>query len=166
MSFATAFGRDPFRPHDHHRCREAARAAVEADCRARGLRLTPARACVLDALLESHRALTAYELLDRLREAGLGHQPPAAYRALEFLVSNGFAHRIERLGAYVACAHGGAMHCAAFLVCRACRRVAETALDEPERTLAAKAESVGFTVERMVVEAEGLCETCGSGSDG
>ncbi len=166
MTFATAFGRDPFRPHDHRRCREAVRAAVEADCRERGLRLTPARACVLDALLESHRALTAYELLDRLRKAGLGQQPPAAYRALEFLVANGFAHRIERLGAYVACVHGGASHCAAFLVCRACRRVAEAALDEPEQALAAKAESVGFQVERVVVEAEGICETCGRAANG
>ncbi len=47
--------------------------------------------------------MTAYELLDRLRAAGLGGQPPVAYRALDFLVGNGFAHRIERLGAFVAC---------------------------------------------------------------
>ncbi len=166
MSYATAFDHDPFRPHDHQRCREVAHAAVEAECQARGLRLTPARECVLDALLESHRALTAYELLDRLRAAGLGQQPPAAYRALEFLVTNGFVHRVERLGAYVACAHGGASHCAAFLVCRSCRRVAEAALDGPEQFLATEAAGIGFRLERVMVEAEGLCETCGSEADG
>ena len=91
-------------------------------CDARRLRLTPARACVLEALLESHRAMTAYELLERLEAAGLGSAPPVVYRALDFLVSNGFVHRIERLGAFAACAHAGqARHGAGFLVCRVCR---------------------------------------------
>jgi Fur family zinc uptake transcriptional regulator len=50
----------------------------------------------------------AYEVLDGLREAGFGSQPPVAYRALDFLVANGFAHKIERLNAFIACAHPGA----------------------------------------------------------
>lgn len=115
---------------------------------------------MLDALLESHRALTAYELLDRLRAAGLGRQPPTVYRALDFLVANGYAHRIERLGAFVACAQGGAAHRAAFLVCRSCRRVAEAAVDGPEPMLEAGAGAIGFRMERVTVEAEGLCESC------
>jgi Fur family zinc uptake transcriptional regulator len=151
---------EAFRPHDHARCARSARAAVADECRARGLRLTPARGCVLDALLEEHRALTAYELLDRLRQAGLGKAPPIVYRALEFLVANGFVHRIEGLGAYVACAHGGDRHAAAFLVCRACRRVAETVVDGPGALLAAEGAAVGFTVERVTLEAEGLCARC------
>lgn len=149
-----------FRPHDHCRCARAARAAVEAECRGRGLRLTPARACVLDALLEEHKAWTAYELLDRLRAAGLGSQPPVVYRALAFLTAHGFVHRIEGLGAYVACAHGGARHPAAFLVCRTCRSVAETVMAEPEALLAAEGAAVGFQLERVTVEAEGLCPRC------
>jgi Fur family zinc uptake transcriptional regulator len=149
-----------FRPHDHHRCRGEALAAARAACAARRLRLTPARAFVLDTLLESHRALTAYEVLERLAAAGLGSQPPVAYRALDFLVANGFAHRIERLGAYAACTCGGAEHNAAFLVCRVCRRVAETAVPRPARGLAAEAVAAGFVIERTVVEAEGLCARC------
>jgi len=150
---ARAFG-----SHDHGRCRGEALAAVEAACAERRLRLTPARACVLEALLESHRAMTAYELLDRLNAVGLGNQPPVVYRALDFL-ANGFAHRIERLGAFAACAHAGHPHGAGFLVCRVCRRVAETALPQP-RGLAAEAAAAGFTIERVVVEAEGLCVNC------
>ena len=135
-------------------------AAAEALCAARKLRLTPARAFVLETLLESHRALTAYELLDRLAAAGHGSQPPVAYRALDFLVANGFVHRIERLGAFVACTHGGSDHSAGFLVCRACRTVAETTVRRPEPALVAEAEAAGFTIERTVVEAEGLCARC------
>lgn len=103
--------------------------------------------------------MTAYELLDRMREAGHGGQPPVVYRALGFLVENGFAHRIERLGAYVACTAGEGSHPAAFMVCRACRAVAETALGvEPD--LAGRAAAAGFAPERTVVEVEGLCARC------
>jgi Fur family zinc uptake transcriptional regulator len=119
---------------------------------------------VLEALLESHRAMTAYELLDRLAAAGLGRQPPVAYRALDFLVANGFAHRIERLSAFAACtgageAHAGA-HRAGFLVCRGCRRVAETPLVRAPRALEREAAAIGFAIERTVFEAEGLCARC------
>lgn len=149
-----------FEPHDHDACRARARAAVEAACATRRLRLTPARAHVLETLLASHRAMTAYELLDGLAAAGLGAQPPVVYRALEFLTANGFVHRIERLGAYAACTHGAGVHNAAFLICRDCRRVAETPLARPLRGLAAEASAAGFAIERTVVEAEGLCARC------
>ncbi|MFO1210497.1 MAG: Fur family transcriptional regulator [Amaricoccus sp.] len=149
-----------FRTHDHAACRGQALAAVAEACAARRLRLTPARACVLEALLESHQAMTAYELLDRLAAAGLGTQPPVVYRALDFLVGNGFAHRIERLGAYAACTGGAVAHRASFLVCRGCRRVAETPLARTPRGLAAEAAAIGFAIERTVIEAEGLCARC------
>ena len=115
---------------------------------------------MLEALLGSHRAMTAYELLDGLAAAGLGRQPPVVYRALEFLVANGFVHRIERLGAFAACTLGGAEHVAGFLVCRACRRVAEVSLPRPVRGLASEAGAAGFAIERTVVEAEGVCARC------
>jgi Fur family zinc uptake transcriptional regulator len=149
-----------FGPHDHAACRGRALAAVEAACAARRLRLTPARAFVLETLLESHEAMTAYALLERLEAAGLGGQPPVAYRALDFLVANGFVHRLERLGAFVACTCGGAEHNAGFLVCRTCRRVAELVMPAPAADLVAAAGATGFAVERTVVEAEGLCARC------
>ena len=159
----TSSSADPaaFRPHDHARCRGQALATARQICADRGLRLTPARAFALETLLESHRAMTAYELLDRLREAGLGGQPPVVYRALDFLVEHGFAHRIERLGAFVACAGAQGPHPAAFLICRSCRKVAEMALEggaPPE--LAELAAAAGFVPERITMEAEGLCAAC------
>lgn len=172
---------DVFLPHDHRACRRGAMAAVLAECRARGLRLTPARRCVLETLLAGHRAMTAYELLDRLRAAGLGGQPPVVYRALDFLIANGFVHRIERLSAFVACTRrhpdeardgmegdtgdapeGGAAgrHEAVFLVCRACRKVAEAGLPALPGALAGEAARHAFTLERVSIEMEGLCEGC------
>ncbi|MEL6691127.1 MAG: transcriptional repressor, partial [Pseudomonadota bacterium] len=91
-----------FEPHDHGACISDALAAADAQCAERNVRLTPVRRRVLEILLEEHHALGAYDVLDRLRDEGLGSQPPVAYRALEFLVKEGLAHRIERLNAFVA----------------------------------------------------------------
>jgi len=80
----------------------------------------------LEILLHEHRPLGAYAVLERLRIEGFGSQPPVAYRALDFLVSHGFAHRIERLNALIACLHPSGSHSPAFMICRMCDAVAET----------------------------------------
>jgi Fur family zinc uptake transcriptional regulator len=155
-------GTDPvgFGSHDHAHCVTSALAEAEARCAAEGLRFTPVRRAALECLLKEHRALGAYEVLDRLREGGFGSQPPVAYRALEFLVAHGFAHRIERLNAFIACAHPGASHSPAFMICRACDAVAEAQATPARGALGEAARAVGFTIERAVVEAEGLCPDC------
>jgi Fur family zinc uptake transcriptional regulator len=155
-------GTDPvgFASHDHAHCVTSALAEAEARCAAEGLRFTPVRRAALECLLKEHRALGAYEVLDRLREGGFGSQPPVAYRALEFLVAQGFAHRIERLNAFIACAHPGATHSPAFMICRSCDAVAEAQATPARGALGEAARAVGFTIERTVVEAEGLCPVC------
>ncbi len=153
----TALG---FQQHDHTSCVETALATADARCKAEGLRLTPVRRRVLEILLQEHRALGAYAILDRLRDAGFGSQPPVAYRALEFLVQNGFVHKIERLNAFVACAHPGASHSPAFMICRKCDAVAEAQSAPRSGVLGEAARAVGFEIERTVVEAEGLCPDC------
>lgn len=152
--------RDAFAPHDHSLCQRNVMDAVRRTCAERGLRLTPARECVLRSLLEDHKAMTAYELLDRLRDEGLGNQPPIAYRALDFLVSHGFAHRIEGLSAFVACTLGEEPHSAAFFVCRECRSVAETCLPQLGSLIEGAAAGSDFSLEREVVEVQGLCGRC------
>lgn len=102
----------------------------------------------------------AYEVLDILRDEGLGSQPPVAYRALEFLVLHGFAHRIERLNAFIACAHPGEDHAPAFLICRGCDSVAEASSETTKGRLGKTANAAGFVIERAVVEAIGLCPKC------
>ena len=149
-----------FVKHDHGRCVSQALAATDAHCAERGLNLTPVRRKVLEFLLAEHRALGAYAILDLLRDAGFKSQPPVAYRALEFLTEHGFAHKIERLNAFVACAHPCQDHAPAFMICRVCDCVAE-AHALPEKGLLAKAASkAGFQIERTVIEAEGLCPDC------
>ena len=114
-----------FATHDHAHCAADALARAEAITAANGARLTPVRRRVLEILLEEHKALGAYDVLARLATEGFGNQPPVAYRALEFLVEQGLAHRIQRLNAFTACVHPGKDHAPAFLICRTCHMVAE-----------------------------------------
>lgn len=149
-----------FGKHDHASCVRDAIAAAEAQCKEQNIRFTPVRRKVLEFLLHEHRALGAYAILDRLREAGFGSQPPVAYRALEFLVTHGFAHKIERLNAFVACAHPGQAHAPAFMICRACDAVAEAQSPPMRSALSDAARATGFQIECTVIEAEGLCPAC------
>ena len=149
-----------FRRHDHAVCVDAALSAAEERCSAEGLRLTPVRRRVLEFLLQEHRALGAYVILDHLRSAGFGSQPPVVYRALDFLVNHGFVHRIERLNAFIACTLPGTTHSPAFMICRHCDSVAEAHSDPVDGALAAAARAAGFQVEQTVVEAEGVCVVC------
>lgn len=150
-----------FQKHDHRACISRSVKAVEQLCRAQGLQLTALRRRVLEILLEAHRALGAYDVLERLRENGGAAQPPTAYRALEFLTENGFAHRIERLNAFVACMHPDQHHDPAFLICRGCNAVAETPAPASGRgALGISARATGFAIERRVLEALGLCPNC------
>ncbi|MHA3977345.1 Fur family transcriptional regulator [Halovulum sp. GXIMD14794] len=148
-----------FERHDHGACMHRAAERLEADCAERNLRLTPVRRRVFEILAEGHKAMGAYDVLSRLRDEGMGSQPPVAYRALDFLVEAGVVHRIHRLNAFIACVHEGA-HRPAFLICRECRRVEETELPKARTALAEAAEEAGFTLERSSIEAVGLCPEC------
>ena len=149
-----------FQTHDHSGCAGEALAHAERAVAERGLRLTPVRRKALEILLEEHRAMGAYDVLDRLAEAGFAHQPPVAYRALDFLVEHGFAHRIQSLNAYTACMHPGASHSPAFFICEGCKLVAEAPQADIRRAVDAAADAIGFAADRMMVEVIGRCPAC------
>ncbi len=150
---------------DHSGTSQAQAILAQAEARAReaGLRLTPVRRRTLEILLEAHGALGAYEVLERLAAEGYGTQPPVAYRALNFLVENGLAHRIRRLNAFTACAQPAHEHRAAFLICESCDSVTEARADGMTRALGAAADAVGFVLARSTIEAVGLCRACAQG---
>ncbi len=154
-----------FARHDHAACVSDGLAAAETRCADSSLRFTPVRRKVLEILLQEHRALGAYAILDRLREDGFGSQPPVAYRALDFLVNHGFAHKIERLNAFIACAHPDEAHAPSFMICRMCDSVAEAQSAPNRSALSDAAKATGFRIERTVVEAEGVCPSCADKED-
>lgn len=140
---------------------------AEAACRARGVRLTPIRREVLQSLHATHRPLGAYDIAERLAEGGHRRLAPVAiYRALEFLIVQGFVHRLASRNAFVACPgdHQGA-GCVVFLICEGCGGVDEVSpagvSTSVERLLAEEQ----FEPHLQVLEITGRCAHCrGRGS--
>src|SRR5690348_12203036 len=103
--------------------RSAVRAKLERAaqaCTRQGARLTDLRRSVLQLVLEAEAPLTAYQLLDRLRETHNRAMPPTIYRALDFLMAQRLIHKVERLSAFVPCADTGHRNSVQFLICREC----------------------------------------------
>lgn len=149
-----------FTRHDHRRCKRSAMASVEALCAERSLRLTPVRRRTLEILLESHSALGAYDVLERLAMDGYGEKPPQVYRALGFLLAEGFAHKLEASNAYIACVAPGVCRHPCFMVCVECGRVAEQSIPKLHRHLNAAADELGFAPQASVMELSGVCGQC------
>jgi Fur family zinc uptake transcriptional regulator len=146
--------------HDHRACMDDALAAAEALATRRGQRLTPLRRRVLEIVLASHRPMGAYDVLATLAQGNARLAPPTVYRALDFLRSQGFVHRIDSLSAFVACFAPAKAHRSRFFLCLRCGRAAEIedpALDEALHAAAARA---GFAAERETVEITGVCGDC------
>lgn len=125
--------------------------------------LTRNQDLVLKTLNRADAPLSAYDILDRLRDDGL-RAPLQVYRALDRLIEAGLAHRLESLNAFVCCAdagcHGKASGTTAFAICSKCGRVDEFADAEVGKRLAGWAAAQGFALERTTIELRGVCEGC------
>jgi len=129
-------------------------------CSRQGARLTELRRRVFCLILEAEGPLTAYQLLDRLKETHKGAVPPTIYRALDFLMEQRLIHKVERLNAFIPCAETGHQHPVQFLICRECGRVAEIDDRTSTKALEHAAEREGFHLRNAVVEIEGTCAAC------
>jgi Fur family transcriptional regulator, zinc uptake regulator len=118
---------------------------------------------IRELLSRAQKPLSAYDLIDALREHGRV-APPTVYRALQKLIDEGLAHRLETRNAYVACRDQGRScghrHRAGFMICRACGRTLEFGDGEIERLLLNTAARGGFSAERVAIEIQGLCADC------
>ncbi|WP_034946048.1 zinc uptake transcriptional repressor Zur [Erwinia oleae] len=134
---------------------------AEVLCQQRNVRLTPQRLEVLRLMSQRSGAISAYDLLDLLRESEPQAKPPTVYRALDFLLEQGFVHRVESTNSYVVCHHfEEPSHSSAMLICDRCGSVAEQHADGVEEILKTLALKSGFVLAHSVIEAHGLCEEC------
>ena len=155
-------------PKHHVHDSESFVAAVEVACQQRGLRLTPIRARVLGLIADGGKPLKAYDLLDQITEAnrsdgeGAGAAAPTTvYRALDFLLANGFIHKLESVNAFVACHHPStAQHSVPFLICDRCHSAVELEDEQVVAALDERARALGFVPQAQTLEVHGLCARC------
>lgn len=136
-------------------------ARAEELCRANGVRLTPIRRRVLEALHRAQRPVGAYDLADSLAPHGRRIAPITIYRALDFLIEQGLAHRLASLNAYIASDHAS-RDCGptAFLICESCGDVNEAASPEFSDALSKLQDGLMFTPSMGILEITGRCAHC------
>jgi Fur family transcriptional regulator, zinc uptake regulator len=123
--------------------------------------LTRNQTLVFDALSKAEAPLSAYTILDKLRDDGF-RAPLQVYRALDKLVDYGMVHRLESLNAFVACNHP---HChqhglIAFAICDKCGHVSEFSDEVIEGRVRGWAGSNGFQTAKTSIEIRGTCANC------
>jgi Fur family zinc uptake transcriptional regulator len=134
--------------------------AVEQACEQRGLRLTPLRAQVLGLVAAAGKPIKAYDLLDRMKAENGSSAPPTVYRALEFLLEQGFIHRLASINAFVGCHHPQVAHSVPFLICDKCQNAIELEDDRISALLDGQARDLGFETRAQTLEVHGLCAEC------
>jgi len=138
---------------------------AEQHCKAHGARLTVKRKQVLAGLIQSKKALSAYELIDVCKQQS-GESMPAmsAYRLLEFLAGEPLVHQLRLLHTYVACSHISCSHAHAvpqFLICKRCSKVKEIDIKPVTiNDLRASVNEAGFELINTQLEMNCLCEGC------
>lgn len=123
--------------------------------------LTKNQTLVMGALSSATGPLSAYTILDQLREEGL-RAPLQVYRALDKLVEFGLVHRLESLNAFVACRHNecGDPAQTIFMICEICGNVLEVTDTAIAKQLQAVTAKTDFVVQRATVELRGTCGEC------
>jgi Fur family zinc uptake transcriptional regulator len=125
---------------------------------------------VLEEVASSHKAIGAYEVLERLASRDKRRLAPiSVYRALDALVAAGLVHRLESRNAFFACHSAHASHRRHIvLACGTCGTVAEMAAPDVFAGIVKVAEAASFRVDHTLVEVIGACEACrgvGTGSE-
>ena len=137
--------------------------AVEHASKERGLRLTPLRREVLQLVAAANKPVKAYDLLDQLREQHGNAAPPTVYRALDFLLGNGFIHKLESINAFVSCHHPAEAHQVPFLICDVCSSAQEVCDEWVADLIEAQAKALGFRPQAQTLEVHGTCRNCRKG---
>lgn len=117
---------------------------------------------VLAVLTQKDAALSAYDILNSLRDKHPKIAPPTVYRALTALVGKGAVHRVESLNAFIACTNVDHTHASIMSICDDCGTVEERAAPELLDNLSGLLGETGFEAQRHVIEVHGVCSACGS----
>lgn len=146
--------------HDHGSVEQRILQA-EQQCLKEGVRLTPLRKEVLSLIFTAQGPMGAYDLLAKLKSRSeRPAAPPTVYRTLDFLLEQGFVHRLASINAFIPCCHPREGHQAAFLICQKCHSVHETSANALFDELADVSSQGQFQAKSSIIEISGICRQC------
>lgn len=135
-------------------------ARAAAQCKVRGVMLSAIRRDVLSLLAQHDNGLKAYDLLEEIKKHRPNATPPTVYRALDFLVAQGFVHKLKLLSQFVVCRHDVHVFPGLYMVCSRCNKVCELGDGMLSSHLADSVHNLGHRLNTMEIEISTICESC------
>ena len=111
---------------------------------------------VIAALGDEPAPLSAYALVERVRERGQHCYVMAVYRSLDRLCTRDLVERVESLSSYRLRTASDAV----LMVCAQCGAATALPIAEQHAQLWASVTATGFAIRKLAVEAVGLCGNC------
>ena len=135
-------------------------ARAQQYCLANREKFTLPRRRVLEVLVSQPGALGAYDIIKALSDTGNEVNPPTVYRAIDFWVKHGFAHKIETLKAYIACCNQHPHQHSIMMVCDRCQKIKEISLKSLPQQLKTILKECQFNLAKSIMEITGCCQDC------
>lgn len=134
-------------------------------CAVLNLKLTSLRKEVLNILWQAEKPLKAYEILGLLLMTKPNSKPPSVYRALEYFVGQGIAHKVESIQSYTLCFEPEKhLVSEVLMVCDVCHHVKEIHDESVQGLISSIAQKHHFTLHHDAIELKGLCDNCSQSS--
>ena len=145
---------------DHEQCISTAIEVAERACSEKQLKFTDLRKDILRMVWEGHGPQKAYDLLNKLQTINRSAKPATVYRALDFLITNGFIHKVASLNAFVGCSHPLKHNECYFLICEDCKSISECCDPNISAAIQATTTHNKFVAKNTTLEISGHCEAC------
>ena len=144
----------------HKSCIKEALIEAKIICDQRGVKLTKLRETVLKLIWKNHSYVKAYDLLEELRKIDRSAKPPTIYRSLDFLMENGFIHKIQSLNAFVGCSHPSEHNECYFLICKECQNIEECHSKSINEFVQSTSNTNNFSANQVTLVISGICQEC------
>ena len=133
----------------------------EEICKSNKLGLTEIRRQVFEIIVKNNKPIKAYEILDKISNINnKPSHPPTVYRAIDFLIENGFVHKLNSINSFVGCFHPKAHKECYFLICKKCNIYQECCDDSLKDRISKTAIHNNFVISNTTLEIEGHCLDC------
>jgi|TARA_B110000263_G_scaffold81153_1_gene70967 Fur family zinc uptake transcriptional regulator len=148
---------------NHKICSDDAIKKAEFICEDKSLRFTEIRKFIFKLIWKSHKPSKAYDLLSKISKMNYSAKPPTVYRALDFLLDNGFIHKINSLNAYIGCSHPLKHNECYFMICKNCDEIKECCDEAITESIKKTLSSNRFSSKNIGIEITGDCYQCAKG---
>lgn len=134
---------------------------VSEICKQNNLGFTETRKKVFELIIKYKKPIKAYEIIEQLGKMfEKPCHPPTVYRAIDFLIINGFIHKLNSINSYVGCFHPKDHEECYFLICKICNIYQECCDNDLKENILNTAQQNNFVISNTTLEIEGHCQDC------